>query len=80
MEFTDRNNQCTPLAGVIQWIEHRPVNQSVSSLIPGQGTCLGCESGPWLGACERQLMDVIHCSFSPSFSFSFPLSKKRVKK
>ena len=34
------------LAGVVQWIEHRPVNQRVAGLIPSQGTCLGCRPGP----------------------------------
>ena len=36
----------TALAGVAQWIEHRPVNQRVASSIPSQGTCLGCGPGP----------------------------------
>ena len=31
------------LAGVAQWIEHWPVNQRVTDLIPSQGTCLGCQ-------------------------------------
>ena len=30
------------LAGVAQWIELQPANQRVASLIPSQGTCLGC--------------------------------------
>ena len=34
------------LAVVVQWIEHQPVNQRVTSLIPSQGTCLGCGPGP----------------------------------
>ena len=34
------------LVGVAQWIECWPVNQMVTSLIPSQGTCLGCGSGP----------------------------------
>ena len=34
------------LAGVAQWIERRPANQKVASLIPSEGTCLGCEPGP----------------------------------
>ena len=36
------------LAGVAQWIERRPVNQTVAGSIPGQGTCLDC--GPGLRA------------------------------
>ena len=42
------------LAGVAQWIEHGPANGKVSGSIPSQGTCLGCEPGPRLGACKRQ--------------------------
>ena len=34
------------LAGVAQWIEHWAENQRVTSLIPSQGTCLGCGPGP----------------------------------
>ena len=34
------------LAGVVQWIECRPVNQMVAGLIPSQGTCLDCRPGP----------------------------------
>ena len=41
------------LAGVAQWIECWPANQRVDCLILGQGTCLGCGPGPWLGVCER---------------------------
>ena len=32
-------------AGVAQWTEHWPANQRVTSLIPSQGTGLGCGSG-----------------------------------
>ena len=34
------------LAGVAQWIEHWTAKQRVPGLIPSQGTCLGCWSGP----------------------------------
>ena len=34
------------LAGVAQWIERQPVNQRVATLIPNQGTGLGCGPGP----------------------------------
>ena len=34
------------LAGVTQWIEHQPVNQRVTGLIPSQVPCLGCGPGP----------------------------------
>ena len=36
----------TALAGVAQWTELQPANQRVASLIPSQGTCLGCRPGP----------------------------------
>ena len=42
------------LAGVAQWIEHQPVNQSVAGSIPSQGKCMGCGPGPQLRVCERQ--------------------------
>ena len=34
------------LAGVAQWIERGPVNQSVAGSIPSRGTCLGFGPGP----------------------------------
>ena len=42
------------LAGIAQWIECQPANQRVTSLIPSQGTCLGCRPGPQLGAHEEK--------------------------
>ena len=42
-------------AGVAQWIECWPLNPKVTSLIPSQGTCLGCGLGSRLGVCKRQL-------------------------
>ena len=55
------------LAGVAQWIEHRHANQKAAGSIPGQGTCLGCWPGPWLGERERQLINesLKHWCFSP---------------
>ena len=58
------------MARVAQWIEHGPVNQRVISLIPSQGTCLGCGPGPQLGAHEGQP----HIDVSLSLSPSHPLS------
>ena len=46
------------LAAVAQWIECWPVNQEVTGLIPGQGTCLGFRPGPQLGVCERESVNV----------------------
>ena len=34
------------LAGVAQWIEHKPVNQRAARSIPSQGTSLGCGPVP----------------------------------
>ena len=42
------------LASVAQWIECYPANQRVTSLIPNQGTCLGCRPGPQWGVYEKQ--------------------------
>ena len=44
--------------GVAQWIERQPVNGKVTGSIPSQDTCLGCGSGPQLGVCERQPVNV----------------------
>ena len=42
----ENNRIIITLAGVAQWIERWPANQSVAGSIPSQGTCLGCRSGP----------------------------------
>ena len=48
----------------------------ITGSIPSQGTSLGWGPGPWLGACEKQLIDVslAHWCFFPSLSPSLPLS------
>ena len=46
------------LTGVAQCIECWPANQKVANSIPSQGTCLGCGQGPWLGAHERQPINI----------------------
>ena len=57
------------LAGVAQWIEHRPANQRVAGPIPSQGTCLGCGPGSQLGALEGKP----HIDVSlPLFLLPFP--------
>ena len=59
--------------GVAQWVEHGPSKQRVVSLIPSQGTCLGCRPGPQWGMCKRQHpIDV-----SLPLSFPSPLSKNK---
>ena len=60
-------------AGVVQWIEHWPVNQRVASLICSQGTFLGCRPGPRHGAHERQP----HTGVSLLLFLSSPLSKNK---
>ena len=47
--------------------EHCPVKWKVISLIPSQGTCLGCRPGPQFGVYERQLIDVSLPLFLPPF-------------
>ena len=67
------------LAGVAPWVEQGTVNRKVAGLIPSQGTCLDCRSGPQLGAFERQPVNVpiVHQCFSPSFFLPYPLSKSK---
>ena len=69
---------CCALAGVAQWIEHQPANQKVTGSIPSWGTCLVCGPGPWLGPCNRQLINVslTHQHFTHFPSPSLPLSLK----
>ena len=51
-----------------QWIEHQTVNQNMSSLIPSQGTDLGCRASTLLGACKSQPISDVSLPFSlPSF-------------
>ena len=56
------------MTSVAQLVGHHPEKQKVTSSIPDQGTCLGCGPGPWLGVCERQLIDV---SFYHTWMFLF---------
>ncbi|KAF6081726.1 hypothetical protein HJG60_008745 [Phyllostomus discolor] len=37
------------LAGLLSWLEHPPIHQTVVSFMPGQGTYLHCRFGPWWG-------------------------------
>ena len=48
-EYIDFQITSTAMAGEAQWIECRPANQRVASLIPSQGTRLACGPGSWLG-------------------------------
>ena len=47
-QFGVIKNKAAVLAGVAQWIECQSENQKVASLIPSQGTFLGCGPGPQL--------------------------------
>ena len=63
------------MAGVAQWIECQPANQRVASLIPSQGTCLGCRPGAHCGACERQPHSDVSLPLSPSLPLSLKINK-----
>ena len=39
-------NKVSALDSVAQWSVHQPANHRVASLIPSQGTGLGCGPGP----------------------------------
>ena len=72
--FKDLKNQKNiALAGVAKWTECPQANQWVASLIPSQGTFLGCKPGPQEGAHERQP----HIDVSLPVSLSLPLSKNK---
>ena len=73
LRYFDLKVGVSALSGVAQWTECWPINQKVTGLIPGQGTCLGCRPGPQLRVCKRQLVDVSLPLFLPSF----PLSKNK---
>ena len=65
------------LAGVAQWIEHRPANQRVASSIPSQGTRLGSWQGPQVGEHKKQP----HIDVSlPLFLLPFSIKNKLLKK
>ena len=61
----------TALAGVAQWIEHWPANQKVDGSIPTL-------PGLWVRSPVGDLWEATsHWCFSPSLSFSLPLSKNK---
>ena len=62
------------LAGVAQWIDSRPANQKVASLIPSQGTCLGWGPGPQWGCVRGN-----HTLMFLSLPFSLPSSLSQNK-
>ena len=69
--FLLKKNVKSALAAGGQWIEHRPMNQMVTCLIPSQGTGLGCGVGPPVG---RARETTTHWCFSP-FLLPFPSLK-----
>nr|KAF6490015.1 hypothetical protein HJG59_010389 [Molossus molossus] len=66
----------TALAGLAQWLEHRPAVQRDLGSVPAKGAYLGCSLSPVLvGLCGWQPLNVSlsrQC-FSLSLSLSFPL-------
>ena len=74
-----KNNQLKileiSLAGVASWVEGQHANQKVAGSIPGQGTCLGCGPGPWLGHVQEATDGCFSPSLSPSRPFSLKINK-----
>ena len=66
MIYLGFNKPSFALAGEAQWIECGAVNQRVTGSIPSQGTCLGCDPGPQLGAHDRQPHTDVPLPPSPS--------------
>ena len=65
------------------WAGHCPAKQRVASLIPRQGTLLGCGFGPGLG-CVQEATDLFLSHIDSSLPLSLPpyplsLSKKEEK-
>lgn len=54
----------------LSWQECGPINASIAVLIPGQGTCLGFQSGPQSG-CMGEAIRVSHPCFSLTSMFPF---------
>ena len=65
------------LAVVTQWMECRPANQRVPSLIPSQGICLGCRPGPQWGRRKRQPHTVIPLSLPLCLKINKIFKKKK---
>ena len=63
-----------PLLAWLSWLEHCPVNQKVTGLIPGQGTYLGGGFSSGQGGTEREPIDVSlpHHVSLPLFLPPFP--------
>ena len=67
------NRYYQALTCVAQLIGHSPTKRKVTGLIPSQGTCLGCGSGPWLGCLREATLTLMFLSLS--FSLPSPLYK-----
>ena len=72
-------NNCKALASVAQLVGHHSANQKVSSLTPGQSTCLGCGFSPQLGRVQEATINV-SCINVSSFPFSLPSPLSRINK
>ena len=77
--FTRVQNKIWALASVsqwiVQWIECRPVNQRVASLIPGQSTCLGCGPDPQYGVHMGQPQINVSLPLPPSLPLSLKINE-----
>ena len=63
-----------------RWLENHLADWKVASLIPSQGTCLGCEYGPW-SRCVWEAPDqcfLSHIDVSLPLSPSSPLSLRSI--
>ena len=60
------------LTGVAHLVGPHPGKWMIASLIPSQGTCLGCGFSPWSG----HVQEATDTCFSPSLLPSLPISVK----
>ena len=78
-ELAMDKNQCLALTGVAQLVGHHLRKQKAASLIPGQGTCLGCGFSPWVGSIQQASDQCFSLTlmFLSLFPLPFPLSKNK---
>ena len=76
MSHINSENTNTSLAGVVQWIECRPVNQSAAGSISSQSTCLGCGPGPQVHVRGNHTLMFLSLSLPPSLSNNKEIKKK----
>ena len=66
------------LAGVAQWVEHRPMTLKVASSVPGQGAFTDCGSGPAVGDMQEASNQCHSCTLM-FLSLSLSLSSLSLK-